>query len=239
MELVYSMTVKISSERRKKFDEERARQILAFFFPDKYSDSYLSERPDIVNKKLDIGVEVTNSQKPSIHEGLSRSNSITGKREVELSWIDKENIRENNIFVDVLPEGQFLAGIMIWGSADDIMNIFDKKTKRLNNADFQIFNINNLFIFAWMIDKEEISEFISTLKLRLNASTQLQERKQNKVESLKFDFVYVFNEHTLQEICLSDITVNEYFMDEQAMTEISENSFEKIIGKKRKEFYNR
>jgi len=234
------MTVKISSEKRKKFDEERARQILAFFFPDKYSDSFLSERPDIVNKKLGIGVEVTNSQNPYIHEGLSRASSITGKREEELSWIDKENIRKQNIFVDILPEGQFLAGMTFWGSTDDFMNIFDKKTKSLNNAGFQIFKSNNLFIFAWMVDKEEISEFISTLKLRLNASNQLKEmNNQNKVESLNFDFVYVFNEHTLQEICLSDITVYEYFMDEQAMTVISENSFEKIIGKKRKEFYNR
>lgn len=42
-----------------KFEEERARRILAYCFPSKYREAELSESPDIIVPKLSIGVEVT------------------------------------------------------------------------------------------------------------------------------------------------------------------------------------
>ena len=81
--------VKYSGRQKTRFDEERARLILKELFPEKYSDSELSESPDIVCESNSIGIEVTSCRKPDHREKDSIVDTITGKRVNELT--EKEN----------------------------------------------------------------------------------------------------------------------------------------------------
>lgn len=50
---------KVTSSKRHRFGEERARQVLMYCFPEKYLSAQLSEAPYIVVPDLSIWVEVT------------------------------------------------------------------------------------------------------------------------------------------------------------------------------------
>lgn len=62
---------KITSKEKHQFEEERAKELLAYIFPEKYKNALLQESPDIYVPSLEIGVEVTDSMKKAVQEKAS------------------------------------------------------------------------------------------------------------------------------------------------------------------------
>ena len=206
------------------------------FFPGKYQDSYLSDRPDIVNMKSGIGVEVTDSLRNSIQEKLSNGGSIPGEYGKDLEQYHQENSERKGVRAHTLPNGQVLPGFTFWGSTHDLINAYEKKLESMNKEGFQLFEENNLFIYAWQSDEKVIGEFIAYLqkdtKVEPGALPQM-----DSDEMRQFDLVYVFIEQKLLEIRLKDGLVTEFLMDGEELNRISSEAFEKITGTKHQEFY--
>lgn len=81
-------------KQRTQFDEERARRMLGYVYPEKYGEAVLSDAPDIVCEKVGIGVEVTSGLRQDILQDISRAASISGKMDDELTKIDRVNIEK-------------------------------------------------------------------------------------------------------------------------------------------------
>lgn len=220
---------KIGSLQKKKFKEEQAKRILMHCFPNRYQSAELSEAPDIIVPALSIGTEVTECLHQDLQQNMSRARSITGKAHKELSEIDKKNIREQHIFAHELPNGKLIAGFTSWGSQYDLMASYSKKLKKLNEHHFKHYEENNLFIFAWLIDEDELAKGISEIIYSLNLPF---EHKYN------FDNIYIYKETLLVHICAKNCSVNHLHIPHEVMTDISEESFQKIMGMTRDEYYS-
>lgn len=151
--------VKYSGRQKTRFDEERARLILKELFPEKYSDSELSESPDIVCESNSIGIEVTSCRKPDHREKDSIVDTITGKRVNELTEKENGMILRKDVIAGPLSNGIMIAGYVMWGDEYDIIPILNKKLQKLRNK-YKSFESNELFVFAWMIDDDELEKMI-------------------------------------------------------------------------------
>jgi len=109
---------------KKRIEEERARRILKYVFPDKYGSSELSERPDIIAIEADIGVEVTNSQKKHIHEGLARTGSISGKNDEALNSCDLMNMEKKKVTSNKTPTGEYIGAIAFRGETHSLIEAY-------------------------------------------------------------------------------------------------------------------
>ena len=127
---------KFTSSEKHKFEEKRAREILAYCFPSKYCGSELLESPDIVVPSLSIGVEVAQSMCPSVLQNMERACSISGKTPEELTPINKKNIENRMVVAIELPTDLYAAGFSFWGDCHNIKSIFDKKIHLLNTEHF-------------------------------------------------------------------------------------------------------
>lgn len=209
----------LTQRQRKKFEEERARQILAYIHPEKYEKAILSESPDIVNVSDGIGVEVTNSMRSDIQESISRASKITGKTDDELTQIDRKNIELNRVHARKLPNDTYIAGtIAFWGDFFDFKKIYGQKLKKLNAIHFSRFQENNLFIFAWLIDDEEVARAIEYFSCQ---------EAPNEYE-YNFDFVFIFCDDVLVEIELATRSVIRYPFSQQILREISRSAYTTI-----------
>lgn len=227
---------KLTSVEKKKFEEERARRILMLFFPEKYNESYLSDRPDIVNRRLGIGVEVTDSLLDSIQEKLSKAAPFSGKYGKDLERYLQENIIKRRVSAYTLPNGQVLPGFTFWGSTHDLISAYERKLESMNKEGFQLFEENNLFIYAWLSDEKAITEFIAHVH-KNGGSEPHKEALGEEEETRQFDLIYVFREHKLLEIRRKDGVVTEFRIDSEELDHISDETFEKITGTKHQDYY--
>lgn len=140
-------------KQRTQFDEERARRMIGYAYPEKYGDAVLSDAPDIICEKHGIGIEVTSGLRQDILQDLSRASSISGKMDDELTRIDKVNIEKDRVLSLHTDSGRNIAATWAtWGSTFDHETILQKNCSKLNKPHFRVFNRNELFIFAWLID---------------------------------------------------------------------------------------
>ena len=122
------MREKWSSKQQTKFSEERSRLILAYVYPEKYSDAVLGESPDIQNPIASVGVEVTSGMRPDIQEGVSRALSITGKTASEFTKHDIANIEQNRVISIQMPNGMYVAATKsYWGNNFAYKECIEKK----------------------------------------------------------------------------------------------------------------
>lgn len=203
---------KYSGRQRTRFDEERARLILRQLFPERYSDSELSESPDIVCKHNSIGIEVTSCRKPDHREKDSIVGTITGKRMNELTEKEKDMILRKDVIAGPLPNGIMIAGYAMWGDEYDIVPILNKKLKKLKNR-YKTFGVNELFVFAWMLDDIELEKMISDIYLL------------NFKDENSFDAIYICRDigsnANVEILKLSRSERASFVIDRQTMLQIS------------------
>ncbi|NCB62052.1 MAG: hypothetical protein EOM52_00310 [Clostridia bacterium] len=215
-----------------KFEEERARQVLMYCFPNKYSAAQLSESPDIIVPTLSIGVEVTESILQSVQQNMSRASDITGKQIDELSEVNRTNISTGRVVAQVAPNGQYVAAFAMWGNTHDLALAYIKKTRKLNADHFSVLGENNLFITSWMIDEAELSDGIQKI-LSYSANDTLADYPYH------FDHIYICRENLLVTIAHKSQQVNAIQIPSTVMSEISETAFTEIFGMTREQYYSR
>jgi len=224
---------RITSAEKHKFEEERARMVLALCDPDRFEDSVLSESPDIINERLGIGVEVTNCTKQNVLKGSSWAGTISGKSVYELSKVDRDHIAAHRVSVTQFPIGKLIAGFCCWGDNYDVKGAFQRKLIKLNQSHFQKFAENNFFMLCWMMDVDELEPALNFL---LN---DIDYRELNMGENgfTKFDKVYLFKEQLLIEINLHQKCFIKREITPEQMNVISHSSFQKVFGMTREEFH--
>lgn len=219
---------KIKSSKRHKFEEERARRVLMYCFPEKYSSAQLSEAPDIVVPDLSIGVEVTESMVQPVQQNMSRAGSIVGKEIDKLSTIDKENIAKNRVIAQSTPNGQYIAGFAMLGNSHDLFSAYIRKIAKLNAKHFGVYRENNLFMLSWMIDKDELSGEIQKILLYSLGDIGY---------TYNFNYIYICTEKQLITIDLKSQQVYIIQIPSSVMSEISEKSFTEVLEMTCKQYY--
>ena len=221
------MRPKPSSQEKKKFEEERARRILMYLFPDEYENTILSESPDIISFDKDIGVEVTNGLASHVQEALSRACDITGKTDGELTEINRRNIEMRGITAKPL-SGKYIAGVAIWGDQYDIEGAYKKKLIKLNTSHFTRCNKNNLFIIAMLMDDDELYSGINKI-IALDKS----------LYNILFDNVYIFTQNYIIVINVATDNICKYSIRAEVLSQISESTFITIMGMSKNEYYKK
>ena len=153
-----------------------AKLILEKFFPKQFSKLEIKDRPDLQNKKLDVGIEVTTA--------IPESSRELEKLYVNLEYglaNNKENVRKKIELIG----GKISSGILIHPTQSrtlkNIYNSFNIKINKLNEKNYTVFRNNILFIFDENhIMDHELNEIIKNL-------SDLQKEK-----DIKFNFVYFY-----------------------------------------------
>ncbi|NLY19776.1 MAG: hypothetical protein GXZ08_00615 [Tissierellia bacterium] len=157
----------------KKIREEFARQLLLIVNPVKYEESYLSDRPDIKNDALSIGVEVTSSIASEVHRFISRGRKFYKKSIVtsETNYISQNKIKYRRDNKNPVRSR--------WDSLSDIVKAYNRKYKSMQKEGYDIFEENNVFINAELASKSDIRDFIDFIGNR-------------KITRKDFDYVYIY-----------------------------------------------
>ncbi len=191
--------MKVGTERRgvchlqKDYFEALASQLLLHTYPEKYKDSYLSDRPDIQNEKADIGVEVTFGIREKVMFEYEHTFRSIDKND-ETMPLDKESIailEEDS--ADALP-------YEVFGSHNNIRRAYLAKMLKLNDGGYKIFKENNLFIIVEFEGDSEIQQAIQRLE-------DLIENKSGDIH--EFDYVYVYTGNELYTINTKELTYSE------------------------------
>ena len=224
--------MKPTSQQEKKFEEERARRILKYLFPEEYNESTLSEAPDIISVRSSIGVEVTSSMIRSVQEAMSRVSDISGKTDDMLTKINKDNINQGRVAAIKMDTGAHLASFVVWGNTHDIEAAYCKKLTRLNLPHYRLFNENNLFIYAWLIDDKELLNGLDAIY--------------NKIYSLKcylgkeitlFGHVYIIKENQFIKISSINNQIKKYILSNVELSTLAHEAFTEIFGISREDYY--
>lgn len=223
----------ITSSKTNKFEEGRALKVLQHLFPGKYKDAILADTPDIINKELSIGVEVTSCINPEVQAGVARVGDFSGKSIAELTERNLEQMRSDNIYASVLPSGQVMGVFTQWGSTHDVMRAYLSKVKKLNEPHFAVFSENNLLITAWMIDREDLNSGVEGLKKGLDG--HFHERDLEGYTP--FDIVYILTEGLLVEVNIEESTVRSHPIEQAQMDRIGHETFREVFGVSREEYY--
>jgi len=171
-----------NNRQKTRFEEERARLVLLHIKPDRYRGAVLSESPDIICEESGIGVEVTSCMAQLFRERESIATGICGKLEEDLTEKQLKPIRNQDIRIKQFVDGRLIVGFAMWGDPFDIAPVLNDKIQKLNST-YRYFDTNELFVFAWLSDDDDLSKMISQIKT-INFGT-----------SKGFDSIYILREH--------------------------------------------
>lgn len=216
------MEKQFTIRQKTQFDEERARRMLMYVHPEKYEDAVLADAPDIVCEKHNVGVEVTSGLRQDILQDLSRAGRISGKMDDELTKIDRENIEKGRVLSFRTDSGVNIAGTWAtWGSTFGHETILKKKCQKLNSSHFRVFRHNELFIFAWLIDQEELDEALEYIA----AGKWIAEDAR-----YVFDTIFIFDDKVLTEVVMDGMQIISHAIPGAVMHRISEESYKQVFG---------
>ena len=156
-------------------------------------------------------------------ENLSRIHDINGKREEELSKVNKKNIQKGFVQAHKSQDGKYWASFAVWGDNHSIEHIFNKKIHKLNEPHFQRFMENNLFIHAWLIDEDELNQGMEYIIRNPYQHTDL----------VYYDIVYIFTEQKL--FYINDGCIDLIDIPDKILGEISQKSFSRVMKMTREE----
>lgn len=216
------MEKQFTIRQKTQYDEERARRMLMYVYPEKYEDAILADAPDIFCEKHSVGVEVTSGLRQDILQDLSRAGRISGKMDDELTKIDRENIEKGRVLSFRTNSGVNMAGTCAtWGSTFGHESILKKKCQKLNSSHFRVFRYNELFIFAWLIDQEELNEALEYIA----AGKWIAEDAR-----YVFDTIFIFDDKVLTEVVVDGMQIISHAIPGAIMHRISKESYKQVFG---------
>lgn len=144
---------------QKRFNEYFAKVILEYCCKDRYSDLEISDKPDLRNKRLNIGIEVAYSMEQDRVEALNLKRLLPQANEEKSLKIqrslDKIRKRHNNPNYESEYNGKYEKDIEVT-YLKEIFDCVRKKVEKLNNANanYAVLDSYELFInSAVPIDK--------------------------------------------------------------------------------------
>ena len=207
---------------RKKFDEERARLILAQIFPEELTDTVLSDRPDIQTKDGRIGIEVTDATLRPVRQNLAMVSRITGKTRDQLNRHETAYLGQDHVN-DSDWQGMTLPGFALWGPTVDYAAAYQKKVESMQKEGYGSFEKNGLFIYSMIgAEDSEVQAFIQ----------QVQSDEANP-----YDLMLLCFEHSLKAIQYKPAEVRDYPLTAELWHSVNHAAFLTAVGIEYDEFY--
>ena len=200
---------------QKDYFEALASQLLVHTYPEKYRDSFLSDRPDIQNDKADIGVEVTFGIREKVMFEYEHTFRSKDKND--------ESLTSKNENIDVLEDDSAIAlPYEVLNSHNNIRRAYLAKMLKLNDGGYKIFRENNLFIIVEFEGDIEIQQAIERLM-------DLIESKSGDVHA--YNYVYVYTGDELYTIDTKELTYSELVITSQVKRQSREKAKELSVKK--------
>ncbi|RPF47701.1 hypothetical protein EDD70_0500 [Hydrogenoanaerobacterium saccharovorans] len=165
-----------------KYDECLAKIFLEELFPREFYDLIISDKPDLQNEQLDIGVEVVSSVNPKHREAENLYSKLPEQDDIGKKKIEKQ-IKKCGAKID---------GILSGLSGNDNFNriLCTLKLKMEKLKKYKSFREQYLFIFSDIFANSEMRK--SALWEMLNICSN-ESYKFNRVYVLVPNAIYVFN----------------------------------------------
>ena len=205
---------------QKRPDEYFAKVVLEMYFPEKFSDLQILDRPDLRDEKHNIGIEVTNAEPQIYHkrEDLWRKalySSDEKKREKCKEYMKKKlNIKFQGAV-------QSMGGTRVGELVNSIETAFDDKLNKLQNDGFKKYQQNDLFILTGIIfghfDLDDLNNPHKYLEYMVHRNEQVKYR---------FDNVYF---KLVGSICHFDLKSKNYNIIEYDHSEVVDEA-ERLLG---------
>ena len=138
-----------------------ARHVLQFIDSNKYGNLTYSDKPDLIDRTRSLGIEVTDSQSRESREAESLYS--------RLAFIDDQSWRKRQIERIEQCGAHYGSGILFGPRGADsfelVYEALNKKLKRLNSNDYELFRRNELFVKSTIIaDEEMLREALSKME---------------------------------------------------------------------------
>ena len=174
-----------TSTRALKYPEVKAKLILEHIDPIMYGGLIVKDKPDLIDYKTSLGVEVTeadpqaNKEADALYSEMQNNgfDATAGARLIEK--------------IEQLG-GQVIDGILYGPGGNDsfdlIMDAFKKKTEKLNKGEYESLEHNHLFIFSWILADRRMLEGALCRFAELNALPIKFERVIVNAPGRNYDF---------------------------------------------------
>lgn len=183
-----------TSTRALKYPEVYARLILEHIDPVMYGGLIVKDKPDLIDYKASLGIEVTEAN-PQANKEADALYS-----EMQNSGFDATAHARSIERIEQLG-GKVISGILFGPGGNDgfdlIMEAFKKKADKLNKGEYEPLEHNHLFIFSWILANRRMLEDALCRFAELNALPVKFERVIVNVPSRNYDFDLV--NHTVEE----------------------------------------
>lgn len=180
-----SNRVPSTSTQDLKYPEVYAKLILEHIDPVMYGSLIVKDKPDLIDYKTSLGVEVTEANP-----------QVSKKVDAEYSKMQNNNL-DAAAYAQEKEKIEQLGGIITdWGlfgpggndSFDLIMDAFKKKAEKLNKGEYEPLKHNHLFIFSWILANRRMLEDALCRFAELNALPVKFERIIVNVPGRNYDF---------------------------------------------------
>jgi hypothetical protein len=222
MSKIIDSNMPLPANTQYKWHECFAKLILEKSISSEFKDLGIDDKPDLQNKELNIGIEVTTA--------VDSKNQEMERLYTELEYGLARN-REKVLKKITSLGGKILKGILIHPvrtrTLKSIYSSFKIKVELLNNGDYAIFKHNYLFITDEnIIHDTELKEIISQFKM-------LQETYKHKFEKV---FIYIYG-NKLYEIDLKKEKSKIYCFQQGEIYKISVDA-RTLVEEKEKQYNN-
>lgn len=183
-----------TSTRALKYPEVYAKLILEHIDPAMYDGLIVKDKPDLIDYKTSLGVEVTEAnfladkEADALYSKMQNNDLDAAKHARSI-----ERIKQLG--------GQVIDGILYGPGGNDsfdlIMDAFIKKAEKLNKGKFEPLKHNHLFIISWILANRRMLEDALRRFAKLNTLPVKFERVIVNVPGRNYDFNLI--NHTVEE----------------------------------------
>lgn len=171
----------LPSQTKLHYDECYAKFVLEYCYPERYGTLSVLDKPDLQNRCLDIGVEVTTSAS----ENFKAAESVACKLPY-LSKDQSEKMREKleNLHVEWHPPVLIHSPEPVYFGRT--IEMVETKFEKLNSGNYQQFSINDLFVYVnlFLVDAKTRQELLDTFVSMCN-------------KKCNFSFIFIYAIDTL------------------------------------------
>ena len=183
-----------TSTRALKYPEVKAKLILEHIDPIMYGGLIVKDKPDLIDYKTSLGVEVTEANPQANKEADALY------PEMQSDGLDEAACTRSIERIEQLG-GQVIDGILYGPGGNDsfdlIMDAFKKKADKLNKGEYEPLKHNHLFIISCILANRRMLEDALCRFTELNALPVKIERVIVNVPGHNYDFNLV--NHTVEE----------------------------------------
>lgn len=183
-----------TNQRTSRYSEVKAKLILEHIDPVMYGGLIVKDKPDLIDYKASLGIEVTEAN-PQANKEADALYS-----EMQNNGFDATAHARSIERIEQLG-GKVISGILFGPGGNDsfdlIMDTFKKKAEKLNEGEYESLEHYHLFIISWILANRRMLKDALCRFAKLNALPVKFERVIVNVPGHNYDFDLI--NHTVEE----------------------------------------